>query len=174
MQPDTGVFKHLITHRICQLQIAGCSGSYACTVTTTLAEKCDSVNSVLLAGNSGYDGTGQSRLLTVDKVLSVQPSIGMDNASELRMHLVQTDAILVLFADTAGKNRSAGVLVASPYSFSLAYNSLSSSLVVFDGHAYEYSLLTYPLLMPSSPESNISFVFTEAFFRMLALVLSSH
>ena len=90
------------------------------------------------------------------------------------MHLVQTDAVLVLFADTAGKNRSAGVLVASPYSFSLAYDSLSSSLVVFDGHAYEYSLPTYPLLMPASPESNTSFVFTEAFFRMLALMLSSH
>ena len=130
---------------------------------------------MLLAGNSGCNGTGQSRLLTVDKVLSVQPGIGMDNASELRMHLVQTDAVLVLFADTAAsKNRSAGVLVASPYSFSLAYDSLSSSLVVFDGHAYEYSLPTYPLQMPSSPESNIFFVFTEAFFRMLALMISSH
>ena len=80
----------------------------------------------------------------------------------------------MLFADTAGKNRSAGVLVASLYCFSLAYDSLSSSLVVFDSHAFEYSLLTYPLLMPSSPESNTSFVFTEAFFRMLALMLSSH
>ena len=174
MQPDTGVFEHLITHRICQLQIAGCNGSYACTVTTSLAEECDSVNSVLLAGNNGYDRTGQNGLLTVDKVLSVQHSIGMDNASELLMHLVQTDAVLVLFADTAGKNRSAGVLVASPYSFSLVCDSLSSSLVVFDGHAYEYSLPMYPLLMPASPESNTSFVFTEAYSRMMAQMLSSH
>ena len=157
VQPDTGVFQHLITHSICQLQIAGCNGSYACTVTTTLAEECDLVNSVLLAGNSGYDRTGQNGLLTVDKVLSVQHSIGMDNASELLMHLVQTDAVLVLFADTAavlvlfpdtaGKNRSAGVLVASPYSFTLVCDSLSSSLVVFDGHVYEYSLHTSQLLM---------------------------
>ena len=175
MQPDTGVSEHLITHSICQLQIASCNGSYACTVITTLAEGCDLVNSVLLAGNSGYDGTGQNGLLTVDKVLSAQPSIGMDNASELFMYLVQTDdAVLVLFSDTAGKNRGAGVLVASPYYFSLAYHSLSSSLVVFDGHAYEYSLPTYLLLLSSSPISNISFVFTEAFFKMLALMLSSH
>ena len=83
----------------------------------------------------------------------------MDNASEPFMHLVQTDAVLVLFSDTAGKNRSAGVLVASPYYFSLPYdslssslvvfNSLSSSLVLFDGHAYECSLPTYLLLMQS-------------------------
>ena len=93
----------------------------------------------------------------------------MDNASEPFMHLVQTDAVLVLFSDTAGKNRSAGVLVASPYYFSLPYdslssslvvfnslssslvvfNSLSSSLVLFDGHAYECSLPTNLLLMQS-------------------------
>ena len=59
------------------------------------------------------------------------------------MHLFQTDTVLVLFSDTAGKNRSAGVLVlfsdtagknrsagvlvASLYYFSLVYDSSSSS-----------------------------------------------
>ena len=152
-QPDdlsTSVSECIFPSDICQSRIAGRDGSNACTVIASLfclsflqgqlpsapVDALDMVKSVLLAGNTWYDETGQTGLLAVDEVLSAQPSIGADNAGELFVDISQLDAVLVLLAETAGEARSAGVLVANPYSFALLYDGASRTLVLFDSHAH--------------------------------------